>query len=125
MVTLPEHVEYVRLLNSEINTHYYFGLRTDRLAAFCKYLAENRSSESPQSAMPGISGAAHYALDCIFFGPKGRFPAQDILNWIRDQHSSVWGEVILPPITSHEVEEALGKWASTVTQLQADGKDRE
>jgi hypothetical protein len=71
--------------------------------------------------MPGISGAAHYGLDCIFFGPKApRFPAHDILAWLRDrikedrQHTA----------TIAEVEDALGQWAGTVTQLLADGTER-
>ena len=125
MPTLPENAEEVRILNSENNTHYWFRVRRDRLGEFYCYLMGNRSAGQPASVMPGISGAAHYGLDCIFFGPKaGRFPARDILDWIRDQQKDILGEYPNPTVTSQEVEEALGKWAATVTQLLADGSDR-
>jgi hypothetical protein len=125
MPTLPENAEEVRVLNSENNTHYWFQVRKDRLSDFYRYLMANRASGMPASVMPGISGAAHYGLDCIFFGPKpNRFPARDILDWIRDQQKPVLGEYPNPTVTSQEVEEALGKWAATVPQLLADGSER-
>jgi hypothetical protein len=125
MQTTVPNTEEVRILNSENNTHYYFNLRKDRLADFYKFLAANRSSGFPASVMPGISGAAHYGLDCLFFGPKpGRFPAKDILDWIRGQQLAQLGEYPNPTITSQEIEDALGKWAATVPQLLADGSER-
>ena|SRR5277367_6177859 len=125
MSTLPENAEEVRILNSENNTHYFFRVRSDRLGEFYCYLMGNRSSGQPASVMPGISGAAHYGLDCIFFGPKpARFPAKDILDWIRGQQKAILGEFPNPTITSQEIEEVLGKWAATVPQLLADGSER-
>jgi hypothetical protein len=124
--TLPENAEEVRILNTENNTFYYFTLRTDRLSAFFQYLKENRSSGYPASTMPGISGPAMYALDCIFFGPKpSRFPAKDILDWLRSQQKEqLGGEYLNPTVTSQEIEAVLGQWAGTVSQLLADGSDR-
>lgn len=124
MQTLPDNAEEVRVLNSENNTHYYFRVRKDRLSDFYRYLMGNRCSGMPASVMPGISGAAHYGLDCIFFGPKPpRFPAKDILDWVRDQQKEMLGEYPNPTVTSQEIEEALGKWAATVPQLLADGSE--
>ena len=125
MQTIIPNSEEVRILNSENNTHYFFTIRKDRLAAFYTYLMANRSAGHPASVMPGISGAAHYGLDCLFFGPKpGRFPAKDILDWIRSQQLAQLGEYPNPTITSQEIEDALGKWAATVPQLLADGSER-
>jgi len=129
MRTLPANAEEVTIHNSENLSGYCFTLRTDRLASFFQYIAANRASASPQqNAMPGIGGAAVYGLDCIFFGPKPpRFPALDILRWLRDR-------LVADPITVqhmenidlqvHEVEDALGRWAGTVSQLLADGSER-
>jgi hypothetical protein len=123
--TLPDNAEEVRILNSENQTFYFFTLRKDRLTAFFQYLKENRSSGQPASSMPGVSGPAVYGLDCIFFGPKpSRFPAQDILDWLRNQQKEQLGDYPNPTITSQEVEHVLGQWAGTVTQLLADGSDR-
>jgi len=123
--TLPENAEEVRILNNENNTFYYFTLRKDRLAAFFQYQKENRSSGYPASIMPGISGPAMYGLDCIFFGPKpARFPAKDILDWLRGQQKEQLGEYLNPTITTQEIEASLGQWAGTVSQLLADGSDR-
>lgn len=125
MQTSVPNSEEVRILNSENNTHYFFKIRTDRLAALFTFLMANRSSGFPASIMPGISGAAAYGLDCLFFGPKpGRFPAKDILDWIRSQQLAQLGEYPNPTITTQEIEDALGKWASTVPQLLADGSER-
>jgi hypothetical protein len=125
MQTTVPNTEEVRILNTENNSHYSFTIRTDRLADFYKFLMSNRSSGFPASVMPGISGPAHYGLDCLFFGPKpGRFPAKDILDWIRSQQLSQLGEYPNPTITTQEIEDALGKWAATVPQLLADGSDR-
>src|SRR5271155_5335793 len=124
MQTTVPNTEEVRILNSENNTHYFFNIRKDRLAELFKYVIANRSSGQPASVMPGISGAAHYGLDCLFFGPKSRFPARDILDWIRSQQLEQLGEYPNPTITSQEIEEALGKWAATVPQLLADGSER-
>lgn len=76
--------------------------------------------------MPGISGAAHYGLDCIFFGPKPpRFPAHDILSWFRERLIADGVELLYTSVPSvPEIEDALGKWAGTVTQLLADGSER-
>jgi hypothetical protein len=117
MQTLPANAEEVRIHNSENNTEYYFVLRTDRLVSFFQYLTANRASGTP-SVMPGISGAAAYGLDCIFFGPKPpRFPARDILAWLTGRQED-------PTVSVQEVEDALGRWAGTVTQLLADGTER-
>ena len=114
MRTLPANAEEVSIRNSENNSDATFTLRTDRLASFFQYLATNHTSLTP-SAMPGISGPAHYALDCIFFGPRPpRFPARDILTFLGERGGA----------TAPEVEDALGKWAGTVTQLLADGSER-
>lgn len=125
MTTKHEQAEEVRILNSENNTFYYFTLRKDRLAAFYQFLSENRSSGQPASVMPGISGAAHYGLDCIFFGPKTpRFPANDILVFLCNQQKEQLGDFPNPTVTTQEIEDALGKWAATVPQLLADGSER-
>lgn len=125
MRTLPENAEEVRITNTENNTQYYFTLRKDRLTAFYQYLLENRASGLPQSTMPGISGAAAYGLDCIFFGPKpARFPAHDILAFLRSEQKAYLGEYPNPTVTTQEIELVLGQWASTVPQLLADGSER-
>jgi len=125
MQTTVPNTEEVRILNTENNTHYFFYIRTDRLAEFYKFLMANRNAGQPQSVMPGISGAAAYGLDCLFFGPKpGRFPAKDILDWIRSQQLAQLGEYPNPTVSSQEIEFALGKWAETVPQLLADGSER-
>lgn len=127
MRTLPENAKEVRVHNSENHTDYYFTLRADRLTAFYQYLLENRSISTGQnaSAMPGISGAAHYGLECIFFGPKfPRFPAQDILVFLRDSQKEYLGEYPNPTVTTQEIEHVLGQWAGTVSQLLANGSDQ-
>lgn len=126
MNTLPDTVAEVRILNSENKTHYYFTLRKDRIVAFYQYLLENRAPEaSSTNAMPGISGSAHFGLDCIFFGAKSpRFPAKDILTFLRDEQKTYLGEYPNPTVTVQEVEHVLGQWAGTVTQLLADGSER-
>lgn len=122
--TVPNATE-VRIENSENHTHYYFTLRKDRLASFYQYLLENRAAALPQSAMPGISGAAAFGLDAIFFGPKpSRFPAQDILVYLRDEQKNYLGEYPNPTVTVQEIEHVLGQWAGTVSQLLADGSER-
>ena len=119
-----ESVEF-RIVNSENNTYYYFTLRKDRLSAFFQFIVANRASGMPQNIMPGISGAAMYGLDCIFYGPKpAKFPARDILDFLRNQQLEVLGEYPNPTITSQEIEDGLGRWAATVTQLLADGSER-
>jgi hypothetical protein len=126
-VTAP-NAEEVRIMNSENNTHYFFTLRKDRLAAFYQYMLENRNAGKPAlpaSVMPGISGPAIYGLDCIFFGPKpSKFPPMDIFVWIRNQQKAYLGDYPNPTITTQEVEAAIEQWAGTVTQLLADGSDR-
>jgi hypothetical protein len=125
MQTTVPNTEEVRIINSDNNTYYYFSLRKDRLADFFVYLMAHRNAGQPASVMPGISGPAHYALDCLFFGPKPtRFPAKDILDWIRNQQLAQLGAHPNPTISSQEVEYALGQWAGTVTQLLADGSDK-
>src|SRR5271154_5519593 len=110
-----QYAEEVSIRNSENNSDVYFKLRIDRLESFFQFLMANRTPPSAASAMPGISGPAHYALDCIFFGPKPpRFPARDILAFLGERGGA----------TAPEVEDALGKWAGTVTQLLADGSER-
>src|SRR5271163_2368330 len=113
-----QYAEEVSIRNSENNSDVYFKLRTDRLESFFQFLMANRTPPSAVSAMPGISGPAHYALDCIFFGPKPpRFPARDILAYLGSRCDD-------EAITPQEIEDALGKWAGTVTQLLADGSER-
>jgi hypothetical protein len=113
-----QYAEEVSIRNSENNSDVFFKLRTDRLESFFQFLMANRTPPSSASAMPGISGPAHYALDCIFFGPKPpRFPARDILAFLRDCSDD-------ETVTSQEIEDALGRWAGTVTQLLADGSER-
>jgi hypothetical protein len=125
MLVNVENAEEVRILNSENQTYYYFTLRRDRLAAFYAYLMANRRITLPASGMPGISGPAMFGLDCIFFGSKpSRFPAKDILDWLRDQQLVILGSFPNPTITSGEIEAVLGQWAGTVTQLLADGTER-
>jgi hypothetical protein len=128
MITENPNAEEVRILNSENNTHYYFRLRKDRIKAFFDFALAHRAvrvtPSSAPAAMPGISGAAHYGLDCIFFGPKpSRFPAQDILNWIQHEFNTGWSGHS-PNFTTAEIEDALGRWAGTVSQLLADGSER-
>ena len=53
-----------------------------------------------------------------------RFPAKDILDWLRSLQKEQLGEYLNPTITTQEIEAALGQWASTVSQLLADGSDR-
>lgn len=125
MRTLPDNAEEVRIHNSENNSDYYFTLRKDRLMSFYQFLIANRASGYPQSTMPGISGAAHFGLDCIFFGPRPpRFPAHDILNFLRSEQKTYLGEYPNPTVTAQEIEFVLGKWAETVSQLLADGSER-
>jgi len=113
-----QYAEEVSIRNSENNSDVYFKLRTDRLESFFQFLMANRTPPSTVSAMPGISGPAHYALDCIFFGPKPpRFPARDILAYLKSRCDD-------EAITPQEIEDALAKWAGTVTQLLADGSER-
>jgi len=121
MHTLPANAEEVYIHNSENNSECRFFLRTDRLTLFFQYLMANRLPETPRSVMPGISGPAHYALDCLFFGPKPpRFPAHDLLTWVGNRLKEDRQEAA----TNAEIEDALGQWAGTVTQLLADGSER-
>ena len=124
MRTLPANAEEVSIRNSENNSDVGFTLRADRLDSFFQYLRANRLTFTP-SVMPGISGPAHYALDCIFFGPKPpRFPARDILQYLHDRHDSESKILYSDCPSVGEIETALGQWAGTVTQLLADGSDR-
>src|SRR5277367_6046485 len=123
--TALPYAEEVSIRNSENNSDVSFKLRTDRLESFFQYLMANRTPPSAVSAMPGISGSAHYGLDCIFFGPKPpRFPARDILQYLHDRHDSESKILYSDCPSVGEIETALGQWAGTVTQLLADGSDR-
>jgi hypothetical protein len=118
MLTEPTNTEEVRILNSQTGTFGTFRLRRDRLESFLAFLVKTLVMVPEKAAMPGVSGPAHFALDCIFFGPKPpRFPAADVLGFLRDRQKST-------AYTTAQIEHALGLWAGTVKQLLADGSER-
>ena len=103
---MGENVEEVQILNSEINTRYYMYVRRDRLAAFRLFVLSDRRTVTVPG-MPGLSGAAIAGLDAIFDRRPRKFPVQDILSWLQGRIGAAE-----PPVTAHEVEDALERFSA-------------
>lgn len=114
----------VRVLNSENNTYYYFTARQDRLEAFYQFVVTDRRIQSGPW-MPGLSGQAIYGVQSIFCGCPARFPSLDILTWFRNEQKTYLGTYPNPTIGIPEIEDALGRFATTVFQLHQDGSGEE
>jgi len=114
----------VRVLNSENNTYYYFTAREDRLKDFYQFIVKDRHINSGPW-MPGLSGPAILGVQSIMCGIPTRFPSLDILTWFRNEQKTYLGEYPNPTIAIPEIEDALGRFAPTVTQLHQDGSGDE
>jgi hypothetical protein len=111
------NIEEIQILNSEINTRYYMYVRRDRLGAFCNFVLSDRRTV-PQPGMPGLNGAGIAGLDAIFDRRPRKFPVQDILAWLCRQAAASPGS---PPVTVHEVEDALGRFSAVYPPDAASG----
>ncbi len=121
----PNVVE-VRVLNNENNTHYYFYVREDRLRDFFQFILNDRHPHVG-SWMPGLSWAATFGLKAIFCRIPEKFPALDILDWLntnKEKYIATNGYTG-PLIDIPEIEDALGRFPSTATQLYQDGSGDE
>jgi hypothetical protein len=118
----PNVIE-VRIPNSENNTYYYFSAREDRLRVFYQFILKDRR-ELPME-MPGMSYAASFGVTAIFCRIPPKFPLQDILVWLRKSWVEYLEERPNPVISIPEVENALERFALTVTQLYQDGSGDE
>ncbi len=114
------NVTDVRVLNSENNTYYYFTVREDRLRDFYQFIVRNRCIHSGPW-MPGLSYAATFGVKAIFCRIPEKFPAICILTWFRNEQKTYLGEYPNPTIAIPEIEDALGRYAPTVSQLYQDG----
>ncbi len=114
----------VRVLNSENNTYYFFAAREDRLKDFYQFIVRDRRINS-SPWMPGLSGPAILGVQSIFCSIPTRFPSLDILTWFRNEQKNYLGEYPNPTIAIPEIEDALGRFAPTVTQLFQDGSGDE
>lgn len=123
---MPRHPNLidVRILNSENNTFYFFALREDRIRAFYQWIAANRRTAFG-AFIPGISGHAIEGLKCIFSRPPDKFPAMDILNWLRNEQKTYLGDYPNPTITVQEIEYALEQFRLTAAPLYQDGSGDE
>jgi hypothetical protein len=114
----------VNIFNSETKTEQPFGAREDRIRAFYQFIVgDRRTANSAKPRMPGISGPAALGLSTMFFRVPGRFPADDILKWLRENQKTYLDGYPNPTITLEEIEDALGRFAAVNTQLLADGQD--
>lgn len=114
----------VRVLNSENNTYYYFTTREDRLRDFYQFILRDRHVQ-PEPWMPGLSYAASFGVKAIFCRLPEKFPALDVLTWLRDNQKQYLGDYPNPTIAIPEIESALERFAPTVPQLYQDGSGDE
>jgi len=110
----------VRVLNSENNTNYYFTVREDRLREFYQSILKDRRVQ-PDPWMPGLSYAATFGVKAIFCRVPEKFPALDVLIWLRDNQKQYIGEYPNPTIALPELEIALERFATIAPQLYQDG----
>ena len=110
----------VRVLNSENNTNYYFTLREDRLRDFYQSILKDRHVQ-PEPWMPGLSYAATFGVKAIFCRVPEKFPALDVLIWLRANQKEYIGEYPNPTIGLPELEYALERFATLAPQLYQDG----
>ncbi len=117
------NVTDVRVLNSENNTYYYFTVREDRLRDFYQFIVKDRHPVyRPITAWDmGLSYAATFGIKSIFCRIPEKFPSSDILTWLRNEQKTYLGEYPNPTIAIPEIEDALGRYAPTVSQLHQDG----
>jgi len=114
----------VRVLNSENNTYYYFTAREDRLRDFYQsILKDRRATNGPW--MPGLSYAATFGVKAIFCLMPDKFPALDVLIWLRDNQKQYLGEYPNPTIALPELEIALERFATLASQLYQNGSGEE
>lgn len=111
----------VRVLNSEINTHYGLKVRQDRLRDFYTFVMANRKTDLLY--MPGMSYAATLGVNTIFPKIPPKFPAGDILFFLVNHAPEVLGFTPDPPLTTQEIENALERFAPLHPQLYVDGSD--
>src|SRR5271157_6250563 len=101
----------IRVLNTELSTHYYLHVREDRIRAFYDFMAQDRRAV-PAPAMPGLSGRAIAGLDAIFHRRPSKFPAHDLLAWFRDNQAAYLGTQPEPAIDAPEIEDALERFSA-------------
>ncbi len=118
----PNVIE-VRVLNSENGTCYYPVVREDRLRDFYQFIMKDRRPH--HGAITGwdmgLSYTATFGIKSIFCRIPEKFPAADILTWIRDNQKKYLGDYPNPTITIPEIGNALERFAPTVSQLYQDG----
>lgn len=112
----------VRVLNSEIKTHYYLSLREDRLREFYTFMLANRRTVS-FGHLPGFSGPTILGLTTIFTYIPSKFPVVDVINWLRNEQKTYLGEYPNPTLTSDEICTALASFAEMRTQIDGQGNE--
>jgi hypothetical protein len=112
----------VRVLNSEINTHYFMNLREDRLRDFYKFMMENRRTVS-FGHLPGYSAATVLGITTIFSYVPSKFPVVDVITWLRDEQKNYLGGYPNPTVTSDEICTALASFAEVRTQIDGQGNE--
>ena len=106
------NIEQVRILNSELATHYYLYVRGDRVREFYAFITADRKPDLQPSPIPGLSWSAVLGLDAIFAKRPRKFPTHDLLVWLRDSQKGYLGEYPNPTITLPEIENALERFSA-------------
>ena len=114
----------VRVLNSENISYHCFTVREDRLRDFYQSILKDRRVQ-PDPWMPGLSYAATFGVKAIFCRVPEKFPALDILVWLRANQKQYLGEYPNPTIALPELEIALERFATLAPQLYQDGSGDE
>jgi hypothetical protein len=115
-------VEEVRVMNSEIHTHYYMYIRRDRLVGFYDFMLRNRKTVS-FGLLPGYSAATVLGLSAIFAHIPSKFPITDIIHWLRDEQKNYLGSYPNPTLTAEEICTALAEYSRVMSQLRCDGSE--
>jgi hypothetical protein len=109
---------YIR--NSETQALVQFSADEHRLRDFYRFMVtDRRVSPDAKVRMPGVGGPAIFGLNCIFVQPTLKFPAEDILAWLRNNQKFYLGDYPNPTITVAEIEDALGRFAAVTPSLLA------
>jgi hypothetical protein len=116
----------INIKNLESKTYFSILVRSDRLADFYRFAAENRTQvpASNSSRMPGLSYGAVRGITALFVKIPIKFPFDSLLEYIYASQPKATGLVDGPGEFTHtELELLLARWAPTVPQLLPDGSD--
>jgi hypothetical protein len=108
------NIAEVRVLNSEINTHYYMNLYVPEVKEFFQFVLANRKIVPPPNGMPGVSGPATLALERLFANVPSKFPLVDLIRFLQKERGHFCSisnpAVETLDITCEEIEDALIRW---------------